>query len=1084
MPTAQFASNPRVGLVATVRNRRGIISEVSPFSGDAGELHLVHIEYKDDHAPADERLIWELEPCAHVVEPNELPRVQADPMPAADFDALVRSARWSAISPYLDPDGDGPLERLPIPSPFHGAVEVEDYQLVPLLKALQMPRVSLLIADDVGLGKTVEAGLILSELLLRRRIDRVLILTPAALRLQWRDEMWDKFALPFDVIDRRQTHQLRRQLGIDANPWRACSRIIASYHYLRQPDVLEQFQAACSVTENDARLPWDLLIVDEAHNLMPSPFGQDSDLCNTLRLVAPHFEHRLFLTATPHNGHTRCFTGLLEILDPVRFSQVDQLGDAMKKRLDQIVIRRLKREINERTNPPRFCTRLPPQSVVLNMNAREIAVTNAFGLFRKRVRSLIQAGERGRRQAGTFAVAILGKRLLSCPMTFAESWRRCKLGLAEQDAATDGDVAAAQRTIDDDPADDREAQSREAAASTVVGAWMKAFVDDLGDEIEMIDHALTGLGFDLSDAAVELPDQTPKADSRFDALTALIDERLRDGDAWKSDERLIIFTEYKTTLDYLLRRLRAKYDDNALITLFGGMDDVRREQVKDAFNDPTTDVRILIGTDAAAEGLNLQRTARYMLHYDCPWNPSRLEQRNGRLDRHGQPRDVTIFHFMSDQDDDLRFLDHVIRKVDQIREDLGSTGELFDEAAHRRLIDGEDRETVVADLDRLIFDAADRASFEADGETSITQNGETPASANLRAIAAEIDLDPIAMRDTLETAMALNASRPQLNAVDAHCHEILRPDLPGWKDVIDESARRRAASGVTGPLTRLAFSADPFIEDIGGRTVFSPRPDTQMMHLAHPMMRKALGALTRRRFPGQDAVSRWTIRTGPISAGADALILLTLEEIAVNELRETYHHWIRTIMWPVVGEDLGDPLPHAAPATLHDAAPTSDPTLIDRGRDIIDTLEPDLRHHIRTMAATLTEELRQRLETEREAAIKETQERYQSRQGEVSALIEGQTIEATERRIKELLREKEQGRLAFAKEDLQKVETSIERMREELKRQVIQYEDVRKHLNAERDRILKHLIPRRFSMHGDAQVFPVAIEIRFPGGEV
>ena len=183
---------PRIGMFATVRNRRGIVSAVEPFDGDSGRLHLVHLEYKDDQFPTDEKLLWELEPKATLLEPTALPDPRkSGPMPADDFDALLRASRWSAASPYLDPDGEGPLTRLPISSPFHGAVQVEDFQLVPLLKALRMPRVNLLVADDVGLGKTIEAGLILSELLLRRRIQRVLILTPASLRLQWRDEMWD-----------------------------------------------------------------------------------------------------------------------------------------------------------------------------------------------------------------------------------------------------------------------------------------------------------------------------------------------------------------------------------------------------------------------------------------------------------------------------------------------------------------------------------------------------------------------------------------------------------------------------------------------------------------------------------------------------------------------------------------------------------------------------------------------------------------------------------------------------------------------------------------------------------------------------
>jgi hypothetical protein len=303
--------SPRIGMFATVRNRRGVTIGIEPYDGPNGRLHLVHVEYKDDQLPRDEKLIWELEPASRLLEPTALPNVGAsDPMPAQDYDALLRAARWSAATPFIDPDGSGPLGRNPVASPFHGAVQVDDFQLVPLLKALRMPRVNLLLADDVGLGKTVEAGLILTELLLRRRVQRVLILTPAALRLQWRDEMRDKFSLGFDLVDRDETHALRRRLGMDANPWRSFSRIIASYHYLRQGDVLEQFLAACRTPEGSPHLPWDLLIVDECHNLMPSAFGDDSDLCRMLRLLAPQFEHRLFLSATPHNGHTRCFDGI------------------------------------------------------------------------------------------------------------------------------------------------------------------------------------------------------------------------------------------------------------------------------------------------------------------------------------------------------------------------------------------------------------------------------------------------------------------------------------------------------------------------------------------------------------------------------------------------------------------------------------------------------------------------------------------------------------------------------------------------------------------------------------------------------
>lgn len=382
---------PLPGMHATVRNRLAMIANVSssdPLDGRA-RCHMVQVEYQDDQEPSQESLLWDLEPHAVCQHPTRLPNPTQSAMDSEDYDAVLRADRWSATMPYLDPSAEGPLHRLPVCSPLMGAVKVEDFQLVPLYKALAMPRVALLLADDVGLGKTIEAGLILAEFINRRRISRVLILTPASLRHQWQEEMVDKFSLPFEIVDREATQRLRKDVGIDANPWRTHDRIIASYHYLKQPDVLEQFLSASRVREDSPKLPWDMIIIDECHNVMPSPFGEDSDLCETVRRLLPLCEHRLFLSATPHNGRTRSFTGLLEMLDPVRFTRSSELTDAAKSRVEQVVVRRLKRDINASSPVPRFCRRMPPIALPLFMKNGEASLFAAFESFRSAIRTAV-----------------------------------------------------------------------------------------------------------------------------------------------------------------------------------------------------------------------------------------------------------------------------------------------------------------------------------------------------------------------------------------------------------------------------------------------------------------------------------------------------------------------------------------------------------------------------------------------------------------------------------------------------------------------------------------------------------------------
>jgi superfamily II DNA or RNA helicase len=1067
--------------MALVRNRHGIIAAVTPYQPKDGPvLHLVDVEYTDTEGSPSEQILWELEARCEAISPGQMPNPQPgqSPMLAREFDALVRSVRWGAFQPYVSPDHAKTDESgACLSSPFHAAIQTEDYQLVPLLKAMSMPRISLLIADDVGLGKTIEAGLILSELIHRRRIRRVLVICPAALRFQWQQELDAKFSLSFDVIDRPQTLNIRKRLGPDANPWRQFPRIITSYHYLRQADVLEEFRAAAQPHKDSPSLAWDLLIVDEVHNLAPAPLGKESELSQLLGQLAPYFEHKLFLSATPHNGHTRSFSGLLERLDPVRFTRTTVMSDAERKRVRDVNVRRLKSEINAISNPPRFCERYPKE-IALALSREELALSTAFTDFRAGVRRLTAPSGGRKLRAGRFAVELLGKRLLSCPFTFSDSWSRIRAGLKANESATEGDLFAAERAVREEIDDDLEAESRQALAASAIGGWLHPLASELASEISALESALTALGLDTHTSL-----SVPARDARITALIAWIESRLRNPDGtWKVDERLIIFTEYKTTLDYLQRRLLDHFrTPDALLNLYGDLDQRGRDLVTAAFNNATHPVRVLIATDAASEGLNLQETARYVLHFDIPWNPSRIEQRNGRLDRHGQARDVFAHHFSSADDQDLAFIARIVEKVHQIRTDLGATGEIFARGFERRFIEGDNNEklieTLLAEADRR------RANSQVEHDNTATPSSAAlPApEADLVALASEIDFAPSTLRNMLETAFSLGWQKWPVFAEDSSTgvpRYKFATELPrAWHSVVDDSLRLPA----TGALPFLTFDPSYYLDTLpgDGRKVFRPKPETTLLHLAHPVFRQAFSSFARERF--RDAGRhRWLVRYAKLPAGADAIILLHIEEMAVNELRETFHHWTRTLAWPITKGKLGSLLTHRPPSDWRDDLLEGTPgdSALQQSVTLWDDVMDDVQASLTTWKKNLTERLAKRLLHAKTRALAEETERYNSRQGEISKLIQTNKVEMIEREIEALKDDLDQGFLfaEFAAERAKLKET----LEEELAYRTQHLESLREHLTHERERIINRLIPARHALAGQVQVLPIALEIRLP----
>jgi hypothetical protein len=677
----------------------------------------------------------------------------------------------------------------------------------------------------------------------------------------------------------------------------------------------------------------------------------------------------------------------------------------------------------------------------------------------------------GERTAGYFAVEVLGKRLLSCPSTFAESWRRVRQG-SKEEAATAAEVSAAKTSVDEEIDDDREREGRVEHAALTVGAWLRPFAEAVAGPMKAVDAALTKLGLAEADA--------PKDDARFDRLVVLIDKHLRHARKWRDDERLIVFTEYKTTLDSLVKRLRAHYSDKGTVVreLFGGLDLSERERIKDAFNDAADPVRILIATDAASEGLNLQETARLLVHFDIPWNPSRLEQRNGRLDRHGQARDVTVHHFVSEQQADLKFLAHVVEKVHTIREDLGSLGDVFDAAFERRFKYGDDERLVAADLDR-----------EADsrkGKVQLPRSAEVTAeeAQRLVSLAKDLDLSAPTLRATLEMALGFGVGQPRIEGPDELGRLRLKaPIPPRWQGVIDDGLRLPNRDGGLGAIPAIAFDPAAFVEDHDGRRVFRPRRDTALLHLGHPLFREALSLFARQRFPGghEAPPSRWIARRGPVPKSIDALVLVTVEELATNDLREPFHQWVRTLRFPIVKKHLGDPLAYVAPGDEGPFEATST-KLFEQARDLWELVGVDVRDRVKAYAKDLTGLTKTILASEGKAAASTQAKTYDKRIDEVKAYVSEQSIEKLQKERAKLTKQLQQTALAFDEHRQRDLESRLATADEELARRRRNADDHIQHLKTERARVVERLIPKRYTLHGTVQVYPVTVEIRFPSG--
>ncbi|WAL62465.1 DISARM system SNF2-like helicase DrmD [Thermocoleostomius sinensis] len=715
-----------VGSIVRVRSRQYLVEDVLE-THTPQEDTRVRLACLDDDALGETlEILWEREVDARYIGTASWESVAARGFDNPKlFSAYLHTLRWSCVT-STDP-------KL-FQAPYRAGIEVKAYQLEPLRKALLMPRVGLFIADDVGLGKTIEAGLILREMLMRQKVRRVVISCPPSVVRQWQEEMESRFGLTFLIVDREFVASRRRERGYSINPWTTHTRFIISHALLRDEtyaaplrDWLGEFSAGA------------MLILDEAHNAAPASgakYAIDSQLTRTVRDLAPRFEHKLFLSATPHNGHSNSFAALLEILDPQRFCRGVPVRN--RKLLDAVMVRRLKSDLREIGDdfPERIVVRMSIDG--LPSDAPELQLSRLLQAYRQLREERLKVAPKSTQRAAALVLLSLQKRLLSSIEAFARTLKVHQTAIAKHS----GEVLIAKQAKqassplaetknrnslsfpllqESAGADDDRAELTEDEVEAEENAQMRVATEQDASipsarELELLDEMTQ-----IANAARHLPDP------RIQKLAQWIQDNQcpelgTDGATW-NDRRVIIFTEYTDTKRYLQQQLQAiiagsDQERQRIAVFHGGMGDDRREEIKLAFNsDPAKHpLRILIATDAAREGVNLQNHCADLFHFDLPWNPSRLEQRNGRIDRKLQRSPVVYCHyFVFSQRTEDRVLDTLLRKTDIIQRELGSLSLVLERNVNQLLADGI-QHGEAARLEAAIAkaDQTDESSFNAE----------------------------------------------------------------------------------------------------------------------------------------------------------------------------------------------------------------------------------------------------------------------------------------------------------------------------------------------------------------------------------
>ncbi len=511
---------------------------------------------------------------------------------------------------------------------------------------LKQPHIRFLIADDPGAGKTIMAGLILKELKLRRIAKRVLIVVPGHLKDQWRRELKEKFDEKFVVLDR---NTFCAHYG--ENPWGRNDQVITSIDFAKQNEIVPSLGS----------VHWDLVIVDEAHKMSAYRYGDKVKKTERYKLgefLSKTSNHLVFLTATPHKGDPENFRLFLDLLVPGFFASPEMVEESLKSKDNPLFIRRLKEDLKDFEGKPIF-TRRFPKTIKFHLSEEGKELYNAVSRYV--IDQYNKALEQDKRRNVAFALMVLQRRMASSTYALLRSLerRRNRLERILKGEEKQKDLFAKTQTgisFDYEELEDFEEIERWKREEEWESVTVAKDKEELKREIEtlkkLIEKANTVINSEKEVKLVE--------------LKKAVEEGFKKTKEMGGNPKVLVFTESKDTLEYLVEKIRVwGYKVNYI---HGGMSIDERIKAEKIFRDETD---VMVATEAAGEGINLQ-FCHIMINYDIPWNPNRLEQRMGRIHRYGQQKDVYIFNLVAKDTLEGKVLAKLFDKLEEIRDKLGS----------------------------------------------------------------------------------------------------------------------------------------------------------------------------------------------------------------------------------------------------------------------------------------------------------------------------------------------------------------------------------------------------------------------------